>query len=238
MDNGSERRSILLVDDVELFLELEKTFMHRDRFDLLMASSAQEIMQLMLKQKPDLVFMDMQLAGARGDDLCRWIKQDASLRSIPVIMVVASGDDESESLCRQAGCDAIIHSPVKRQQLLTVAREMLDLVDRQLARIPARMLVHFGENPNRLRSNFSVNLSSGGMFIATEEVLPVGSSLELRLQFPGGKQSLSCQGQVAWLNHSELQKRPHLPMGMGVAFAGLSGPQQEQVKSYLARKAA
>jgi len=238
MKNGTERRSVLLVDDVELFLELEKTFLHRDRFDLLMASNAQEIMQLVLKQKPDLVFMDMQMAGARGDDVCRWIKQDAALRSIPVIMVVASGDEDSESLCRQAGCDAIINSPVKRQQLLTVACEMLDLVDRQLARIPARMLVHFGENQNQLQSNFSVNLSYGGMFIATEDVLPVGSPLSLRLQFPGAKQTLNCQGQVAWLNHSELQKKPHLPVGMGVAFAGLSVPQQELVKSYLARKAA
>lgn len=238
METDSGRRSILLVDDVELFLELEKTFLHRDRFDLLMASNAQEIMQLVLKRRPDLIFMDMQLAGARGDDICRWIKQDETLCSIPVIMVVATGDADSESLCRQAGCDAVIQSPVKRQQLLTVASKMLDLVDRQLARVPARLLVHFGESNNRLRSNFSVNLSHGGMFIATPDVLPVGSQLALKLQFPGGQQTLSCQGKVAWLNHSELQKKPHLPVGMGVSFAGLSGAQEDQVKSYLARKAA
>lgn len=238
MDKDSGRRSILLVDDVELFLELEKTFLHRDRFDLLMASNAQEIMQLVLKRRPDLIFMDMHLAGARGDDICRWIKQDEKLSSIPVIMVVSTGDSEAESLCRQAGCDAIIQSPVKRQQLLTVAREMLKLVDRQLARIPARLLVHFGENQDRLQSNFSVNLSYGGMFIATPEVLPVGSSLALHLQFPGSHLPLTCQGQVAWLNHAELHKKPHLPVGMGVSFAGLSGAQEDQVKSYLSRKAA
>jgi uncharacterized protein (TIGR02266 family) len=238
MEKESKRRSILLVDNVELFLKLEKTFLHRDRFDLLMAGSAQEIMQLVLKQQPVLVFLDMQLAGARGDDVCRWIKQDQALYSMPVIMVVAAGDSESESLCQQAGCDAIIHRPVKQQQLLSVARDMLGLVVRQLARVSARVLVHFGENTNRLQSNFSVNLSCGGIFIATEEVMPVGCSLSLRLQLPGGKQALTCQGRVAWLNHSELHKKPHLPTGMGVAFAGLSEPQQTLVKSYLTRKAA
>ncbi len=231
------RRSILLVDDIELFLELEKTFLHRDRFDLLMASNAEEIMQLLMKRKPDLIFMDMQVTGARGDDVCRWIKQDPKLSSIPVIMVVASGDHDAESLCRQAGCDALIQSPVKRQQLLSVARNILELADRQQARVTARMLVHFKKN-NREHSNFSVNLSHGGMFIATQEILPVGSPLALRLQFPGKEQTLNCQGQVAWLNHSEFHRKPHLPMGMGVAFAGLSAPQQELVKLYLVRKAA
>ena len=236
MGRGLERRSILLVDDVELFLELEKTFLHRDRFDLLMASNAQEIMLLVLKRKPDLVFLDMQVAE-RGDDVCRWITQDTILCSIPVVMVVASGDHEAESLCRQAGCDAIIHSPVKRQQLLSVTRNILNLTDRQQARIPVRMLVHFVKN-SQVHSNFSVNLSHGGMFIATQDTMPVGSPLSLRLQLPGKEQTLTCQGQVAWLNHSGLHRNPHLPMGMGVVFDGLSEPLQELVKLYLTRKAA
>lgn len=237
MENVSERRSILLVDDVELFLELEKTFLHRDRFDLLMAINAREIMQLVLKRKPDLVFLDMQLAGARGDDVCRWIKQDAALQSIPVIMVVGAGDQEAESLCRQAGCDAIIHSPVKRQQLLSVARDILKLPDRQQPRLPSRILVHFGESPQRLKANYTVDMSSGGMFIATQNFFPVGSSLSLQLEFPE-KRTLTCLGQVAWLNHSEFHKKPHLPEGMGVAFAGLSDPQQDLVKSFLSQRAA
>lgn len=238
MERELERRSILLVDDVELFLELEKTFFHRERFDLLMASNSQELMQLVLKRNPDLVFMDMQLAGGRGDDVCRWIKQDAALRSIPVIMVVALGDHESESLCRQAGCNAIIHSPVKRQQLLTVARDILELADRQKNRIPARMLVHFDENKNRPQGNFTVNLSGGGMFVATQEIKPIGSPLSLRVQFPGEESPFRCRGRVAWLNHSEFHKKPHLPTGMGVAFDRLSEAQLERVQIYLARKAA
>ncbi len=233
-----ENRSILLVDDVELFLELERTFFHRAGFDLLMAINAQEIMQLVLQRKPELIFLDMQISETRGDDICRWIKQDRDLQSIPVIMLVAAGDLKSESLCRQAGCDAIIHSPVKRQELLTVARRFLQLSDRQLGRIGARLLVQFGQSPAELTDNYSVNLSPGGVFIATHHLLPVDSSLALQLELPRQNNRLACRGRVAWLNHPEKHKKPHLPTGMGVQFSDLVDEQLVMVKRYLARKAA
>jgi len=232
-----KHRSILLVDDVELFLELEQTFFHREGFDLLMAVNAQEIMHLVLERKPDLVFLDLQIAGAKGDDICRWIKKDPELRMIPVIMLVESGDAGAELRCRQAGCDAIVHCPVKRTQLLSVARQLLDLHDRQQARIAKRVLVHFGPDPKRLSSHFTVNLSLGGMFLATDEVFPVGTPLALRVQIPG-QHALSCQGQVAWLNHAREVKKPHLPTGMGISFRQLDDQHLSQVKRFLNQQAA
>lgn len=229
----SEKRTILLVDDVELFLELERTFFHREGFDLLMAINSQEIMQLVLKQKPDLIFMDMNVSGSRGDDICRWIKQDKELQLIPVIMVVDSGDSESEALCRQAGCDAIIHRPVKQQQLLSAARTFLDLADRQLPRVATRLLVEFGRDDDELKMNYSVNFSPGGLFVATNVVMPVDTSLSLCVQFPDDDNLLVCQGRVAWLNHYDNNKKPHLPTGMGIQFAPLAAEQLSLVNSYL-----
>lgn len=232
-----KKRCVLLVDDVELFLELEKTFFHREGFDLLMAINAREIMHLVLERKPDLAFLDMQIAGARGDDVCRWIKQDPGLRMIPVIMLVEAGDSRSESLCQQAGCDAIIHSPVRRVQLLDIARDLLGLPDRQQDRVPKRVLVHFGTDPQRLNSHFTVNLSPGGMFLASSEIFPIGTSLALRVQIPGQK-TLNCRGRVAWLNHPREAKKPYLPSGMGIEFSQLAEQHLEQVKRFLNQRAA
>lgn len=234
MVSRSEKRSILLVDDVELFLELERSFFHREGFDLLMAVNTQEIMQLVLKRTPDLIFMDTEISGSRGDEICRWIKRDKDLQHIPVIMVVDNGDSEAESLCRQAGCDAIIHRPVKRHQLLSVARSFLDLTDRQLSRVATRLLVEFGQNDKDIKSNYSVNLSSGGVFVATNDVMPINTSLALRFQFPETNNSMTCRGRVAWLNHPENSKKPHLPTGMGIQFAPLAKEQISLVSGYLA----
>jgi len=233
MHSGAQKRSILLVDDVELFLELDRTFFHREGFDLLMAISPDEIMQLVLKGKPDLIFMDMDIPGSRGDKICRWIKQDQGLM-IPVIMVVDSGDNLSESLCRQAGCDAIIHRPVKRHQLLSAARTFLDLTDRQLSRVQTRLPVEYGLDEAALKTRYSVNLSPGGLFVATDEMVPVDSDLALRVEFPAGSRRLSCRGRVAWLNQPVLaSKKPHLPTGMGIQFAQLSANELTLVKGFL-----
>ena len=232
MDFPKKKRCILLVDDVELFLELERTFFHREDFDLLMAINAKEIMQLVLERRPDLIFLDLQISGARGDDICRWLKKDAELEKIPVIMLVEAGDHAAESRCAQAGCNAIIHSPVKRTQLLNVARNMLALNDRMQERVAKRVLVHFGTDPQHLNSHFTVNLSPDGMFLATDNIHPVGTRLALQVQIPGQK-TLGCHGEVAWLNHHQFSKKPHLPTGMGIQFSQLAEHHREQVKNFL-----
>lgn len=234
MESKSKMRSILLVDDVELFLELERTFFHREGFDLLMAIEPDEIMQLIIRRQPDLVFIDMDSAGSRGDKICRWIKQDRDLRLIPVVMLVDSGDRLAESFCRQAGCDAIIQRPVRRQQLLSVAKTFLDLADRQQARIAARLPVEIGKCDREMKTRFSVNLSSGGLFVACEETLPVETSVSLRVDLPFGSKPLTCRGRVAWLNHSESgRKQPHLPAGMGIQFVPLAAEQLNVLNGYL-----
>ncbi|MCK4691619.1 MAG: response regulator [Desulfuromonadales bacterium] len=239
MDTHTQKnRSILLVDDVELFLELEKTFFHREGFDLLATINPQEIMQLVVSRKPELVFLDMEISGTRGDDICRWIKQDKELQEIPVIMVLESGDLDAEALCRQAGCDAIIYRPVRRRQLLSVARSLLDLADRYEARIATRIPVHFGPGFEQLSTDYSVNLSSGGVFVATDEVLPVGMPLALRVQFSGVGHDLKCKGRVAWLNQPDVRKERHLPTGMGIRFSHLATKQLDLIKDYLAQNAA
>lgn len=240
MKTGSEEnKSILLVDDIELFLELERTFFHREGFDLMVAVEPQEIMQLVTRRKPDLVFIDMDVADIRGDEICRWMKQDDGLRLIPVIMVVDAGDGEAESLCRQAGCDAIIQRPVRRHQLLAAARTFLDLVDRQQSRVATRVPVDFATAERQLATHYTVNLSPGGLFVETEEVLPVDTPLSLQVRFPASGRSLTCRGRVAWLNSGKNgRKQAHLPAGMGIEFAQLATDQLTLIKGFLAAGAA
>ena len=240
MKTGTEKnKSILLVDDIELFLELERTFFHREGFELLVAVEPQEIMQLVTRQQPDLVFIDMDAADVRGDEICRWMKRDEGLRLIPVIMVVEAGDGEAESLCRQAGCDAVIHRPVRRHQLLSAARTFLDLVDRQQSRVSTRVPVDFAISERQLKTHYTVNLSPGGLFVETDEELPVDTRLSLQVRFPSSGRGVTCQGRVAWTNSAKNgRKQTHLPAGMGIEFAQLDIEQLTLLKGFLAAGAA
>ncbi len=89
-----EKKKILLVDDVHLFLEQEKTFFNRGQFDLLLADNGNEALRIIREERPDLVFIDLYMPDMDGDKCCHLIKSDENLRKIPVIMVTKGVNEE------------------------------------------------------------------------------------------------------------------------------------------------
>lgn len=212
---------ILLVDDIELLLELEKTFFHRQGVTLLAARDGLEAIDLVRAERPQLVFMDMYMPRLGGDEACQLIKSDPELRATPVVMVTNSGREEDAERCRRAGCDEVIFKPINRRQFLETARHFLNIMTRSSPRVEARFQVHYGNTPVRLLDNFSINLGSGGLFLETAEPLAEGSPLYLEFQLPGRSAPIRCDGRVAWVNSPTTPPKPALPGGVGVQFTDL-----------------
>ena len=62
---------ILLVDDVDLFLELERSYLEGCNYDLITASSGEETLQRLDKIAPDVLLLDYYMPGINGDEVCR-----------------------------------------------------------------------------------------------------------------------------------------------------------------------
>ena len=86
----------LLVDDVELFLNLEKSFLDRESFIIDTARSGKEALEKIRADKPDLVLLDLYMPEMNGDEVCRQIKSDPLTRDIIVIMMIINPN----TLCR------------------------------------------------------------------------------------------------------------------------------------------
>ena len=214
-----KKTKILLVDDVELFLELGKTFFRREGVDLLVASSGEEALKIITSEQPDLVFLDLYMPGLNGDEVCRSIKQNNGHRNTPVIMVIQSGSSEDEQKCRDAGCDDILYKPVHKDAFIaTAGRNLLTINQRDYPRVDASIKISFGLHPKKFLENFSINISQGGLFIATGAILAIGTQLNVEFRLPGGKEKIWCLGCVSWVNHPDWMKIPKLPVGMGVEF--------------------
>jgi uncharacterized protein (TIGR02266 family) len=98
------------------------------------------------------------------------------------------------------------------------------VTDRRHERIALALEVEFRTVGNFLVA-YSTNLSKGGMFIETEEPLPVGATVTLRFAVPGGP-PFDVQAVVAWVqawNTEEAKK------GMGVRFEHLEARHGEQI---------
>jgi len=69
---------------------------------------------------------------------------------------------------------------------------------------------------------YTQNISTGGIFIETNEPLPVGSEVEMRFQPPGGDDVLELTGKVMWINPYRPDSEDNLNPGMGIQFENLS----------------
>lgn len=228
-----DRKKILLADDVELFLALEKTLFRREHFNLLTARDGHQAFELIAAERPDLVFMDLYMPGMNGDECCRRVKNDPDLRSTPVVMVTQGGREEDLARCRQAGCDEILLKPINRHLFVDAARRLLAVAARAAQRVRARLEVRYGPDRRQLLSNYSVNISTGGLFLETDDPLPVDTPLALEFTLPSRQTSIRCAGRVAWVNHPVLLHQPEMAAGMGVQFVDLSLDDLHAIRDFI-----
>jgi uncharacterized protein (TIGR02266 family) len=231
------KRKILLVSDVQLFLEQEKTFLNTGDFTLLKAFSGTEALEIVRNERPDLVFIDISLPDISGDKCCYTIKSDEGLGEIPVIMITDGVNAEDFERCLQAGCDDIIIKPINRHYLLAIAHKFLNVRHRKTPRFVARLLVQYGTDQGSLRSDYSVNLSTGGIFVETGSFLPIDTPLTIEFILPQKDISIRTKGSVAWINHPELKIKPNLPVGMGIQFLGISSEDMEAIGQFIKNEA-
>lgn len=227
------KKRILLADDVHLFLEMEKSFFNRNIFDIKVAHSGKEVLVAVVQEPPDLIFMDLFMPEMNGDECCRVIKSDPALRQIPIVMVTLSGRETDLQRCRDAGCDEIVLKPINRQHFLETAKKYLQVRERTAPRYMARLRIRFGRDDDNLLSDYAINLSTGGVFLETSRLLTADTPLIAEFVLPTRSVTIRCKARVAWVNHPELIKNPHLPVGMGLQFLDVSMADMDAIRDYI-----
>jgi two-component system cell cycle response regulator DivK len=71
-----------------------------------------EAVELARRHRPDLILMDIQLPEVSGLEVTQWLKDDETLRSIPVIAVTAFAMKGDEEKILQGGCEAYLSKPI------------------------------------------------------------------------------------------------------------------------------
>ena len=215
---------ILISSEIIPSLDLDADFPMREGFNILIARDGQHAWDLIEKERPDLVFLDLYSKGLAGDDCCEMIRQDLTLQATPVILVIDSQRKEDLARCLKVKCTDVIFKPLSNHLLLATSRRILGLAYRSFPRVPTRLIVRYGLDSKNLVHAFSVNLSSGGVFIETDEPYPPDQELFLEFSLPNVNQPILCKAFVAWINASAQPVNPGMPSGMGLQFLSLSLP--------------
>jgi CheY-like chemotaxis protein/Tfp pilus assembly protein PilZ len=224
---------ILLVDDSDFFLELEKGFLKHTPATLLTAANGVEALEVVSQHNPDLIFMDLSMPEMDGAACCARLKAHPRWRTIPVIMVYSPRSDQDVEVCRQSGCDEMLTKPVDRRLFLETGRRYLDKIDRRAKRVPCRFMVVF-----RCRDEsgyaMSADLSTGGLYLSSEKSFRKADGLVLNFLLPGvGTKVIETEARVAWLNTGPCRPKPSYPEGFGVEFQGMTDDTLRLIRRYI-----
>jgi uncharacterized protein (TIGR02266 family) len=107
---------------------------------------------------------------------------------------------------------------------MTVERDKRQPPLRLPQRVPVDLPVHFAVAGGAARVGRVVNLTRGGLFIATPTPAGVGTVVGLTFTLPptAGVQRLEAAAEVRWVNEGEPPQAATLPPGMGLRFVGLA----------------
>ncbi len=76
------------------------------------------------------------------------------------------------------------------------------------------------ESEHNFYTGFTENISSGGLFIATRDLQPIGTVMEISFTIPGYEQKIATRAEVRWLRLEQLGQHDMMP-GVGVRFLDL-----------------
>ena len=222
---------ILVVDDVQLFKELEKTFLTRTEFEIHTACTGAEALEKARVLRPKLMLLDLQMPGMSGVECCEEIKKDPELKDICVIIVTDRGNEADRSQCMEAGCDGFITKPVTRTDLLSKIRHTIYAGSRSTLRLPISVQLSYAPAGGVGETAVTLNIASVGMYIATRTSLEVGTALHLSFELPGLDKNFFLRGEVVW-NTKSVAPGDITP-GLGIRFTDIDDASAELITRYV-----
>lgn len=114
--------TIMIVEDEESYLDALQVGLGREGFDVVIARSGVEALDLFDEMKPDLVVLDVMLPGLSGIDVCRELR---SRSSVPIIMVTAKSAEIDVVVGLEVGADDYVTKPYRLRELVARVRAAL-----------------------------------------------------------------------------------------------------------------
>lgn len=121
----TSKYSILIVDDNKEFLQYLESELKPLFRKVFKANNGAEATDALTKYQPDILISDVMMPVMNGYQLCRYVKEKIEISHIPVILLTAKGDGDSQKMGYKLGADFYLAKPFDIELLLSVVRNQL-----------------------------------------------------------------------------------------------------------------
>ncbi len=118
-------KKILIVEDNPQNMKVELMTLRPYGYTLLQATNGEEALQIAMRDKPDLIIMDIQLPKMSGLEVIERLRKMPGFNHLPIIAVTAYAMKGDKEKVIEAGCDAYLSKPINTRELPKVVAEML-----------------------------------------------------------------------------------------------------------------
>ena len=118
-------KKILIVEDNPQNMKVELMALRPYGYTLLQATDGEEALQIAVRDKPDLIIMDIQLPKVSGLEVTGRLRQMPDFSHLPILAVTAYAMRGDKEKAIEAGCNGYLSKPINTRELPKVVAEML-----------------------------------------------------------------------------------------------------------------
>ena len=117
---------ILIVDDEPSIIVPVQFLMEQNGYDVMVAFSGEEAMEIIAEKKVDLILLDIMLPVIDGFEVCQRVRENPQWNKIKIILLTALGSDANVEKGLALGADAYITKPFSNIEIVDKVKELLE----------------------------------------------------------------------------------------------------------------
>lgn len=117
--------TLLLIEDEQAIRDMLRFSLPAIEFDLLEGENTIQATRILADHIPDIIIVDWMLPGKSGVDFIKWIRQQESLKNIPIIMLTARAEEENKIKGLLTGADDYVTKPFSPTELIARIKAIL-----------------------------------------------------------------------------------------------------------------
>ena len=124
-----EQKLLIVDDEAHIRILIEQTLeeLEDEGVSFFTAENGEDALELIQKENPSLVFLDVMMPKMNGMEVCKRVKQDLGLKNIYIVLLTAKGQELDRQKGQEVGADLYMTKPFDPETLLNKAREVLNL---------------------------------------------------------------------------------------------------------------
>lgn len=130
------QKKILIIDDSDFYAKVIADILVKAGYLVIRASRGEEGLQLVRKEKPDMVLLDVIMPDINGFEVCRILRDSESNNLMPIIMLTSQDHQEDKLIGLELGADDYIIKPFNQREMLSRVVNTLRRIDRNRGASP------------------------------------------------------------------------------------------------------